>query len=91
MAKTLRSIDLGAIDRLEEKVKLLVALVGKLRGEKDRLLEENSRLTRELEAAHVRLAETEDAGVEISALKEERDQIRARVGEMLDQLEALHL
>jgi regulator of replication initiation timing len=91
MAKTLRSIDLGAIDRLEEKVRLLVALVGKLRGEKDRLFEENSRLTRELEAAQVRLAETEDAGAEISALKEERDQIRARVGEMLDQLESLNL
>ncbi len=91
MAKTLRSIDLGAIDRLEEKVRLLVALVGKLRGEKDRLFEENGRLTRELEGARLRLAETEGADAEISALREERDQIRARIGELLDQLEALNL
>ena len=42
-----RSVDLEPIDRLEEKVKLLVGMVDRLRGENTRAGEENARLTRE--------------------------------------------
>ena len=38
-----------------------------------------------------RLASSETVTSELSSLKEERDVIRARVGEMLEQLEALNL
>ena len=38
-----------------------------------------------------RLATSESLSTELSTLKEERDVIRTRVGEMLDQLEALNL
>ena len=38
-----------------------------------------------------RLAESETLTSELSMLKEERDVIRTRVGEMLDQLDALNL
>jgi len=91
MARTMRPVDLGPIDRLEEKVKLLVAMLGRMRAEQAHLAEENSRLTRDLDASRARLAESESASAEISMLKEERDQIRARVSEMLEELDALSL
>jgi regulator of replication initiation timing len=92
MAKTAtRSIELEPIDRLEEKLKRLVGMVERMQGEQARAAEENQRLGRELEAMRGRLAANDSVSNELSALKEERDVIRARVGEMLDQLEALNL
>ena len=92
MAKTAtRSIELEPIDRLEEKLKRLVGMVERMQGEQARAAEENQRLGRELEAMRGRLAANDTISNELSALKEERDVIRARVGEMLDQLEALNL
>ena len=92
MAKTAtRSIELEPIDRLEEKVKLLVGMVERMRVEQQRATEENQRLVRELDAVRVREAASESLAGEVSLLKEERDVIRSRVGEMLEQLEALNL
>ena len=91
MAKTATRIELEPIDRLEEKVKLLVGMVERMKSEQARAAEENQRLTRELEAMRTRVAQGEMVATELSALKEERDVIRTRVGEMLDQLEALNL
>ena len=92
MAKTTtRSIELEPIDRLEEKLKRLVGMVERMQGEQARAAEENQRLGRELDAMRSRLATNDSLSNELSALKEERDVIRARVGEMLDQLEALNL
>ena len=86
-----RSVDLEPIDRLEEKVKLLVGMVDRLRGENTRAAEENTRLARELEAARARLADAENASGEVLALREERDLIRSRVDDMLSQIEGLNL
>lgn len=92
MAKTTtRGVDLEPIDRLEEKVRLLVGTVDRMRAEQARALEENVRLARELESARARLAEIEGAATEMTLLREERDLIRSRVSEMLNQLEALNL
>ncbi len=90
MAKT-KPADLDAIDRLEEKVKLLVDVIGRMRGEEARVREENLRLARELEAARARLAEAEGTAAEFSTLQEERELIRSRVADMLQQIEALNL
>jgi regulator of replication initiation timing len=79
------------IDRLEEKIKVLVNMIGRLKGEQTRAAEENARLTRELEALRARVADAEGVSAEVSALREERDQIRARVSDMLQQLDALNL
>ena len=79
------------IDRLEEKVKLLVSVIGRLRGEQSRLMEDNARLQREAESFKARLSEAEGAAGELTALRGERDQIRTRVAEMLQQLDALNL
>jgi len=92
LAKTAtRGIELEPIDRLEEKLKLLVAMVEKLKTDQSRAMDENQRLTRELDGMRARLAAQEAVASELSALREERDVIRTRVGEMLEQLDSLNL
>lgn len=127
------AVELEPIDRLEDKVKLLVGVVDRLRAEsaqeqqenarlraeytqaKDentrlrgesardkeentrlrtesaRAAEENTRLRAELETVRNRLSAAEGAGAELTALREERDHIRGRVADMLQQIEALNL
>jgi regulator of replication initiation timing len=85
------SVELEPIDRLGEKVKLLVAMLDRMKAEQARAAEENQRLTRELDALRGRVATSETAVSELSALRQERDVIRTRVAEMLEQLEALNL
>lgn len=92
MAKTAtRSVDLEPIDRLEEKIKALVTMVERMKSEQGRAAEENQRLARDLEALRSRLASSDTLASEVTALKDERDVIRGRVTEMLEQLEALNL
>ena len=92
MAKTAtHSVDFEPIDRLEEKVKLLVNLVERMKLETARAAEEHQRMSHELDSVRVRLSSSEGLVTELSALKEERDVIRTRVTDMLDQLEALNL
>ena len=91
MLKTARPVDTEALDRLEEKVKLLVALIGRMRTEQARLADEHQKVSKDLEAARARLQELEGATTEMATLKDERDLIRARVSSLLEQLEGLSL
>jgi regulator of replication initiation timing len=88
-AAAARTTDLEPIDRLEEKVKRLVEMIAQLRAEQARAAADNARLTQELEALRARLADAEATGTELTALRDERDMIRSRVAEMLEQLEAI--
>jgi regulator of replication initiation timing len=91
VAKTLTPGDLEALDRLDQKVRLLVAEMGKLRAEHARQLEENRRLTGELDAAVARVADAEAGAAEMAALRQERDQVRGRVAGILEHLEGLDI
>jgi regulator of replication initiation timing len=92
MAKTAtRSVDLEPIDRLEEKMKLLIAMVERMKGEQARAAEENQRLSRELESVRARLQAGDGLAAELATMRDERDVIRARVTDMLQQLDALSL
>ena len=92
MSRTVsRSVDLEPIDRLEEKVQMLVSMVGKLKSENARAIDENTRLSRELDAARAQLADSENGLAEVAALRMERESIRGRVTDMLEQLEGLSL
>ena len=108
MAKTAvvaPSIDLEAIDRLEQKLKQLVGVLDRTRTEQAslteeltrtrteqaRAAEENTRLRAEIESARARLSDAEGTSAALTALRGERDQIRGRVGEMLKQIESLNL
>lgn len=90
MAKTMAA-GVEPFDRLEEKIKLLVSTIARLKGEHTRLTEDNGRLQRELTALQDQLGQAEQVGTEVTALREERDLIRTRVGEILAELDTLKL
>jgi regulator of replication initiation timing len=81
--------DLEPIDRLEEKITRLVSMVVELRASQARAQEENARLSQEIETLRGRLADADATSSELLALRDEREVIRSRVSEMLQQLEAL--
>ena len=91
MAKqaVLTRTDLEPIDRLEEKIKLLVAMVTKLRAEQERAADEHARLNQEIETLRGRLEDAESVNSELVTLRDEREVIRTRVSEMLSHLEGL--
>jgi hypothetical protein len=108
MAKTAvatSTVEIDSIDRLEQKIKALVGLLDRMKGDQSRLNEENTRLkadvsraneenTRmraDLDAARARLNEAEGTKTELTSLREEREHIRTRVADMLSQIEALNL
>ena len=88
-AAVARTTELDPIDRLEEKIKRLVEMITDLRAERARAADENARLTQELDTLRGRLADAEHVTGELTALRDEREMIRARVADMLEQLEAL--
>jgi len=85
-----RTVDLDPIDRLEDKVKLLVGMVTQLRADQARAVEENTRLTEELEGLRSRVADLDGTTSELAALRDERELVRARVSDMLRQLDHLN-
>ena len=85
-----RTVDLEPIDRLEDKVKLLVGIVTQLRAEQARSAEENARLTEEVEGLRARVADLDGTSSELAALRDEREVVRARVSDMLRQLDHLN-
>jgi chromosome segregation ATPase len=91
MAKqaTAPTTDLDPIDRLEEKIKLLVQMVTRLRGEQAQASEDHARLVQDIDALRARLASAESAQEELDALRGERDAIRGRVADMLSQLDSI--
>ena len=91
-----RTVDLDPIDRLEDKVKLLVGLVTQLRAEQAHAAAElaqasaqNIRLTEELDELRSRVADLDGTTSELAALRDERELVRQRVSDMLRQLDHL--
>jgi len=84
-----RTVDLDPIDRLEDKVKLLVGLVTQRRSAQAQAADENARLTQELDSLRARVADMDGATSELAALRDERELVRSRVSDMLRQLDHL--
>jgi len=84
-----RATEIDPIDRLEEKIKLLVEMVTRLRGEQAKAADDNVRLAQEIDMLRGRIAGAQGAQAELDALRAERDAIRDRVSEMLLQLESI--
>jgi hypothetical protein len=91
MARTGAAVDLQPIDRLEEKVRLLVGMIDTLRAERTKAQDEAARLQRELDAARSRLGEAEGSQAELTTLRDERELMRTRVVEMISHIEKLNL
>jgi regulator of replication initiation timing len=91
MAKQLatRATELDPIDRLEDKIKLLVQMVTRLRNEQTKAADDNARLVQEIEMLRARIAGAQGTQAELDAMRNERDAIRDRVAEMLSQLESI--
>ena len=81
--------DLDPIDRLEEKVKRLIDMIAQMRTAQAKSAEDNARLAQEITTLRARLNDAESTATEISALRDEREMIKSRVAEMLEQLEAI--
>jgi regulator of replication initiation timing len=82
---------LESIDRLEEKIKLLVNTIVRIKGEQGRVAEENAKLKADIEGLKARIASAENTGAEVATLREERDLIKSRETDMLKQLDGLNL
>ena len=91
MVNTVQSLDMDTLDRLAEKVSALVQMLEQTRNELADTTENNTRLSNELEALQARFAQSQQDGLEMQTLLDERDQIRARVTDILEQLESLDL
>ena len=91
MVKPASSVSLEPIDRLADKVQSLIGLLERTRAELTRTAEDNVRLSGEVDALRTQLATVEGQGAQAQSLRTERDQIHARVTEMLEQLEGLSL
>ena len=91
MVKPTSSVSLEPIDRLADKVQSLIGVLERTRAELTRTVEDNVRLSSEIDALRTQVATAEDRGAEAQSLRAERDQIRGRVAEMLEQLEGLTL
>ena len=101
-----QSVDFEAIDRLEQKLKMLVTVLDRTRAESARATDELARPRAGLR--HARTTRTpgcapsstararasprpKGTGSELTVLRTEREQIRGRVDDMLRQIEALNL
>lgn len=82
-------IDVEPIERLAQKVKGLISVLERTRDELSQTTEDNVRLSREVEELRAQLASAERSEADATSLRKERDEIRARVSEMLDQLESI--
>ena len=91
MVNTVQSVDMATLDRLAEKVSALVQLLEQTRNELADTSDNNTRLSNELEALQAQFSQSQQNGLEMQTLLDEREQIRARVTEILDQLESLDL
>jgi FtsZ-binding cell division protein ZapB len=91
MSNAVPAVDLGVVERLDEKIRQLITLVERSRTEAQKLRADNDRLGKELDALQAQLIDAEGTATELRSMREERDQVRARVADMLAQLDALQM
>jgi len=91
MTNTATAADLGVVERLDEKIRQLITLVEKSRAESTKLRADNDRLGKEVDTLQLQLSDAAGVASELQTLREERDQVRTRVADMLAQLDALQM
>jgi FtsZ-binding cell division protein ZapB len=91
MSNAVSAVDLGVVERLDDKIRQLITLVERSRTEAQKLRADNDRLGKEVDALQAQLVDAEGVATELNAMREERDLVRARVADMLTQLDALQM
>ena len=96
--KSPSSVSLEPIDQLAEKVQSLIGVLEQTRAELERTVQDNTQLSgsvdtlsSEVDALRAQLATVEGENTQVQSLRDERDQVRTRVTEILEQLEELSL
>jgi FtsZ-binding cell division protein ZapB len=88
---TATAADLAVVERLDEKIRQLITLVEKSRAEAAKLRADNDRLGKDVDALQAQLSDAASVATELQSMREERDQVRSRVADMLAQLDALQM
>ena len=88
---TATAADLAVVERLDEKIRQLITLVEKSRAEATKLRADNDRLGKEVDALQAQVSDAAGVSDELQAMRQERDQVRTRVADMLAQLDALQM
>ena len=88
---TATAADLAVVERLDEKIRQLITLVEKSRAETTKLRADNDRLGKEVDSLQAQLSDAAGVSAELQSMREERDRVRARVADMLAQLDALQM
>ena len=83
------TVDVESIERLAEKVRDLIGVLERTRGELSQTIEDNLRLSREVEDLKTQLSSAKSTSADMVSLIDEREQIRTRVTAMLEQLEEI--
>ena len=91
MVKT-EALELKPIEQLAERVQSLVEVLGTTREELKMALDDNTRLSGEVEELRGKLqAAEEEQETQLRELQSERDEIRDRITRMLEQIEEISL
>ena len=92
MVKTEAPLELKPIEQLAERVQSLVEVLGTTREELKMALDDNTRLSGEVEELRGKLQAAEEAReTQVRELQSERDEIRDRITRMLEQIEEIRL
>ncbi len=92
MVKTEGPLELKPIEQLAERVQSLVEVLGTTREELKMALDDNTRLSGEVEELRGKLqAAEEEQQTQTRELQSERDEIRDRITRMLEQIEEISL
>ena len=83
------TVDVESIERLADKVRDLIGVLERTRGELSQTIEDNLRLSREVQDLKTQLTSAESTSAEMASLMDEREQIRTRITAMLEQLEEI--
>lgn len=88
MTKTEGPAELKPIEQLDGRIRSLIEVLGNTRDELKLAMDENTRLTGEVEELRGKLQQQE---TQTREMQSERDEIRERITGMLEQLEELGL
>ena len=92
MVKTEGPLELKPIEQLAERVQSLIEVLGTTREELKMALDDNTRLSGEVEELRGKLQAAEEAQqTRTRELQSERDEIRDRITRMLEQIEEISL
>ncbi len=91
MSHTAPVVNLGVVETIEEKIRLLITAVERNRTEVTKLRADNERLGKEVDGLKAQLTDAAGVAVELQTMREERDQVRGRVSQMLAALDQLQL